>query len=105
MNAQSTTASDPLDAFQSLSIAGFNSEDSINFSLENVTSNETMDVKAVRQCLEAVLFGIRNKGSDSKVRALADIIGDAESSLQNPSARSFLLSILSKNGKLLSLLH
>ena len=102
-NGPSNTSADPLDAFQSLSVAGFfNSKDAINFSLDTVSSNETDEVKAVRECLEAVLFGMRSKGFESKVRGLADIIGDAEGALQSPSARSFLLSILSKNGELTS---
>jgi hypothetical protein len=96
----SRIASEPLYAFQSLSANGYtDSKDSINFSLDTVTSSGTDDVKAVRHCLEAVLFGQRNKVNELKVRTIADIISDAENSLDSPSARSFLLSILSKNGE------
>ena len=100
IHGPSSASTEPLDAFQSLSVTGIvNSKDTINFSLDTISNNETEEVKAVRQCLEAVLFGMRSKINDAKVRSLADIIGDAEVALQNPSARSFLLSILSKNGE------
>ena len=95
----SRSSSEPLDAFHSLSSDGYNdTKESINFSLDTVTHGESEDVRAVRQCLEAVLFGLRSKVNELKARSVADIISDAENALDSSSARSFLLSILSKSG-------